>query len=213
MVKLIVHNPILAVVPAILALEIVPCTCAPSPKYSCMVTLTVPLSPADEDLNYGDIYYTVFPIPAKPLAELLAREKNATRVIVEINGQGKISSGLMPNGKKDFFITISKEVRQRFGLELGDEANLVITPDDSEYGMPLPEELAELWAIDEEAYRVFHTLTPGKQRGLIYQIAKPKGPDTRVKKAVQVSEYLKQVNGKLDYKELNAYMKADNANW
>jgi len=178
-----------------------------------MVTLTTTLSTADDDLNYGDIYYTVFPVSAVPLQELLSREKNATRVIIEINGAGKIYSGLMPNGKGDFFITISKEVRKRFELELGDEVELIIAPDNSEYGMPVPEELVELWAVDEEAYRVFHTLTPGKQRGLIYQIAKPKGPDTRVKKAVQISEYLKQVNGKLDYKELNAYMKADNVNW
>ncbi|MFK8161958.1 MAG: YdeI/OmpD-associated family protein [Lewinella sp.] len=178
-----------------------------------MISLRTQLSQADEDMNYGDIYYTVFPIPAKTVEELLQREKNPFRIIVKINGQGQISSGLMPNGKGDFFITISKEVRTKFDLELDDEVDLEILPDNSEYGMPLPEELSELWAIDEDAHRIFHALTPGKQRGLIYQIAKPKGADTRVKKAVQISEYLKSVNGKLDYKELNAYIKADNANW
>lgn len=178
-----------------------------------MISLTATLSHADEDMNYGDIYYTVFPLPRTPLEPLLQREHNPFRVIIDINGLGEIPSGLMPDGKGDFFVTISKEVRKRFDLELGDEVALTIKPDDSEYGMPLPEELAELWALDEEAYRVFHLLTPGKQRGLIYQIAKPKGSATRVKKAVQISEYLKSVNGKLDYKELNAYIKADNANW
>ncbi len=178
-----------------------------------MIKLTTTLSTADEDLNYGNIYYTVFPLSHQPLEPLLQREHNPFRVIIDINGMGEIPSGLMPDGKGDFFVTISKEVRKRFDLELGDEVALTIKPDDSEYGMPLPEELAELWALDEEAYRVFHLLTPGKQRGLIYQIAKPKGAATRVKKAVQISEYLKSVNGKLDYKELNAYIKADNANW
>jgi uncharacterized protein YdeI (YjbR/CyaY-like superfamily) len=62
-------------------------------------------------------------------------------------------------------------------------------------------------------YRVFHKLTPGKQRGLLYKINKPKGAETRVKAAIQISEYLKSVDGKLDYKELNAYIKADNENW
>lgn len=164
-------------------------------------------------MNYGDIFYTVFPLPRKLLEPLLQREHNPSRVIVNIKGIGEIPSGLMPNGKGDFFITISKEVRKRFDLALDDEVDLIIKPDNSEYGMPLPPELAELWAMDEEAHRVFHLLTPGKQRGLIYQIAKPKGADTRTKKAVQISEYLKSVNGKLDYKELNAYIKADNANW
>lgn len=178
-----------------------------------MITLQTKLARADDDRNYGDVYYTVLPIPHVVVTELLKREKNPSRVVVNINGHGNMSSGLMPDGKGDFFITVSKEVRKRFDLELDDEVSLIIEPDDSEYGMPLPEELAELWAVDEEAYRVFHLMTPGKQRSLIYLIAKPKGAETRIKKAVQFSEYLKSVNGKLDYKELNAYVKADNANW
>jgi uncharacterized protein YdeI (YjbR/CyaY-like superfamily) len=116
----------------------------------------------------------------------------------------------MPDGKGHFFITISKEVRKKYDLEEGDEVTLEISPDNSEYGMPLPEELAELWALDEEAYDVFHTLTSGKQRGLIYVIAKPKRSETRIKKAIQIMDYLKSVNGKLDYRELNAYMKSTN---
>lgn len=178
-----------------------------------MVTLTATLAKADEDLNYGNIYYTVFPIPNQDVAPVLDRENNPTRILVDINGEGQISSGLMPDGKGDWFITISKEVRQKFDLEEGEEATLVISPDDSEYGMPLPEEMSELWALDEEAYDVFHRLTPGKQRGLIYQVAKSKRSETRIKKSVQIHEYLKSVGGKLDYKELNAYIKADNANW
>lgn len=178
-----------------------------------MTSITTTLQTADEDLNYGDIYYTVFPLRAADLTEILAREHNPFRVLIDVNGKGKMSSGLMPNGKGDFFVTVSKEVRRRFGIELGDEVTLTIYPDESEYGMPLPEELAELWAIDDEARETFHRLTPGKQRGLIYQVAKPKGAQTRVKKAVQISEYLKSTGGKLDYKALNAYMKADNVNW
>ncbi len=178
-----------------------------------MIKIVTKLSRSDEDLNYGDIYYTVFPIKAADVKELLKREKNQFRVIINVNGKGNISSGLMPDGKGNFFVTASKEVRKRFGIELYDEVTLTISPDDSEYGMPVPEELVELWAVDEEAYTVFHKLTPGKQRGLIYQISKPKGTETRIKKAVQISEYLKGVNGKLDYKALNAYMKADNVNW
>jgi len=152
-------------------------------------------------------------IPHAAVAELLKREKNPYRVIININGQGNIFCGLAHDGKGNFYVTISKELRKRFGIGLGDEVKLTISPDDSEYGMPLPEELAELWAVDEEAHRLFHLLTPGKQRGLIYQVAKPKGMETRVKKAVQISEYLKGVNGRLDYKDLNEYMKKDNANW
>lgn len=179
-----------------------------------MPTITTPLIQVSEDVpGYAGVYYTAFVIPESEVHELLQREKNPSRIEVNINGQGSIFSGMMPDGQGNFFITVSKEVRKRFQLEEGEEAELVITPDDSDYGMPVPEEVVELWAVDEDAQRVFHLLTPGKQRSLLYLIAKPKGADTRVKKCIQIHEYLKSVNGKLDYKDMNAYMKADNVNW
>ncbi len=179
-----------------------------------MVEVQTALTSVQQDLEaYAGVYHNVFLVKEADVRELMQREKNPARIIFSINGQGRIYRAFMPAGNGDFFLLINQEICKQFNLEPEVSVTLQISPDDSEYGMPLPEELAELWAIDEEAYRVFHTLTPGKQRGLIYQIAKPKGPDTRVKKAVQISEYLKSVNGKLDYRELNAYLKADNVNW
>ena len=175
-----------------------------------MAQLTTTLSRADEDLNYGGVYYTVFPIPSGVVAHLLEREENASRVICHINGSGCIHSGLMPDGKGDYFITISKAVRERFGMEEGERVQLELLPDLSTYGIPLPAEAAEVWDIDPEAYAVFHQLTPGKQRSLLYQIDKLKGLEARAKKAVQIHDYLKSVDGKLDYRELNTYIKADN---
>ena len=179
-----------------------------------MITLQATLTSVKQDLEaYAGVYHNVFLVKKAEVQELLQREKNASRIIFSINGEGRIYRAFMPDGNGDYFILINQEICKQFNLEPEVPVTLQITPDDSEYGMPLPEELSELWAMDEDAYRTFHILTPGKQRSLIYIIAKPKGADTRVKKAVQISEYLKGVNGKLDYKELNAYIKADNANW
>lgn len=179
-----------------------------------MIEVKTALTSVQQDLEaYAGVYHNVFLVKEADIRELLQREKNPSRIVFSINGAGRIYRAFMPAGNGDFFILINQEICRQFNLEPEVPVTLQISPDDSEYGMPLPEELAELWAMDEEAYRVFHLLTPGKQRGLIYQISKPKGADTRVKKAVQISEYLKSVNGKLDYKELNEYIKADNANW
>ena len=179
-----------------------------------MIEIKTKLTTVQQDVEaYAGVYHNVFLVKKADVSELLQREKNAARIIFSINGKGKISRALMPSGTGDYFILINKEISKQYELEPEQEVTLAISPDDSEYGMPLPEELAELWAVDEEAYRLFHLLTPGKQRSLIYQISKPKGAETRIKKAVQISEYLKTVNGKLDYKELNAYIKTDNANW
>lgn len=115
----------------------------------------------------------------------------------------------MPDGNGDFFINVSKNVRKAANLELGDEVNFTLDADKSEYGMPVPEELVELWAMDEQAYSVFHKLTAGKQRSLLYRMGQPKTSATRAKRAVQFMEYLKSTNGILDYKELNIFVK----NW
>ncbi len=181
---------------------------------NALIEVQTALTSVQQDLEaYAGVYHNVFLVQEADVRELLQREKNGTRIIFSINGAGRIHRAFMPAGDGNFFILINQEICRQFNLVPEVPVTLQISPDNSEYGMPLPEELAELWAVDEEAYRVFHTLTPGKQRGLMYQIAKPKGADTRVKKAVQISEYLKQVNGKLDYRELNAYIKADNLNW
>ena len=67
----------------------------------------------------------------------------------------------------------------------------------------MPEETSELMAIDEEGDKLFHALTQGKQRSLLYIIGKPKRSETRLQKAVVVLEHLKTWNGKLDFKQLN----------
>jgi len=116
---------------------------------------------------------------------------------------------LLPDGKGDFFIIVNKARTKRMrsaGYAL-DALKVTLVPDTSEYGMPMPEELGELLLLDEEASKYFHALTPGKQRALIYQVAKPKREATRLRKAVGITEYLKVVRGKLDFAELNAYVK------
>ncbi|WP_198661693.1 YdeI/OmpD-associated family protein [Lewinella sp. IMCC34183] len=175
-----------------------------------MTTLTVPLTEAEQGTSYAGVYHTVFLIPRTAVAELLEREHNATRIICRINGAGEVHGGLMNDGRGDFFLTVSKEVRKQFGLDVGDQVTLELRPDDSDYGMAVPAEVTELWDLDPEARAVFHQLTPGHQRNLLYQIDKLKRPDSRAKKCVQIHDYLKHVNGKLDYRELNAWIKADN---
>ena len=175
-----------------------------------MPTLTLPLTRAAEGTGYAGVYATVFLIPADAITDILAREKNANRVVCRINDEGEVHAGLMHDGQGGYFMLVSKPLCKRYGLKVGEEATLVLRPDNSDYGMPVPEEASELWDLDPEAREVFHTLTPGHQRNLLYQIDKLKRLESRAKKTVQIHEYLKSVNGKLDYRELNAYIKADN---
>ena len=74
----------------------------------------------------------------------------------------------------------------------------------------MPEEMAEVLAQDEEGNRLFHALSPGKQRTLLYYAGQPKTSDTRLKRAVVFVEHLKANKGKIDFKQLNLDMKEAN---
>lgn len=135
------------------------------------------------------------------------KSKNIKRLQVRINSNEAIDSSLISGGDQQYFIKINKGQMKKFSLSIGDEASLEIIPDESKYGMPLPEEFAAIWEIDEEAKTLFHLLTPGKQRNLIYIVNKVKSLDIRARKANIIMEHLKINNGKLDFKVLNESLK------
>jgi uncharacterized protein YdeI (YjbR/CyaY-like superfamily) len=116
----------------------------------------------------------------------------------------------MPRGDGTHFININKELRDQLKLRVGMEVTATLQKDESKYGLPIPEELQELLIQDPEGDRLFHALTPGKQRSLIYIVGKPKQSETRIKKAVVLIEHLKANLGKIDFKRLNEDMKAAN---
>lgn len=128
------------------------------------------------------------------------------RVICIINGVS-FHCALMPDGKGDYFINVNKTLRDRLKLKLGDEVHYSLSPDDSEYGLPMPEELQELLQQDVEGSTVFHALTPGKQRTLIYMVITPKSTDIRLRKALCILEHLKATGGKINYRQLNELFK------
>ncbi len=129
------------------------------------------------------------------------------RVLCTINGQHEYQCALMPDKKRGFFINVNKEIRTKLKIKVGDNCNLSLKKDNSKYGLPVPEEFIELLKQDPEGEKVFHSLTMGKQRSLIYIIAKPKRSETRLTKAVVIIDYLKENNGALDFKALNQAFK------
>ena len=117
------------------------------------------------------------------------------------------SCALMPDGIGQYFININKEHRNKLKVIKGSMVTVSSAEDTSEYGMPMPEEMQELLYQDEEGSRVFELLTPGKKRTLLHLIGKIKSSDIRITKSIKIINYLKSVNGKLDFKELNEALK------
>jgi hypothetical protein len=150
-------------------------------------------------------YY--MPVPLEVQAAYKA--KGITRFIVEIKKPAAtLSSAIMPGGNNTYFILISKQVLKQYKFQLNQDVEILMKPDESTYGMPLSEELAELLQLDEEFATHFDKLLPGKQRNLIYAIGKFKSSDLRIRTAVVVADHLKANNGKLDFKMLNEALKS-----
>ncbi len=150
-------------------------------------------------------------IVPQEMADRLLREIPDKRFVVVISGEHRMQCGLISAGGEYFFY-LSKDKRKRWGIELGDTVDLTVSADESVYGIELPEEWAEMMSLDPETDRYFHALTPGNQRNLLHRIGSAKTVETRIRRAVQIAEYLRETGGRLDYKELAIFTKKHHQN-
>ena len=142
--------------------------------------------------------------------EVIARvfiKEDDRRVVCNLNEKVEYQCALLPKGDGSFLITVNKKIRDQLGLKDGSLVRVGLRKDESEYGLPMPEEFAEVLAQDEEGNRLFHALTPGKLRTLLYIVGQVKDPDKRVGRAIAIVEHLKKNGGKINYRQLNEEMR------
>jgi hypothetical protein len=138
------------------------------------------------------------------------RSLKIKRLVCTLNNKETIHCALLSMGNGTYFIMVNATLRKKLHLTVGSILNVKLEEDKSKYGIPMPEEMAEILAQDSEVDVIFHSLTPGKQRTLLYQIGLPKTTESRIKKAVLITRYLAEVNGKIDFREMNEYIKTNN---
>jgi hypothetical protein len=129
------------------------------------------------------------------------------RVVCRLNAALEYQCALIPHGRGRFVITVNTSLRQKLGLEIGHEARVELTRDESAYGLPVPEELTELFRQDKAGKRLFHALTKGRQRTLLYIVGKPKDPEARAHRAVVILRHLAENDGVINYRRLSAALK------
>ena len=104
-------------------------------------------------------------------------------------------------------ITVNKKLRDSLGLAFGMEVDVRLMKDTTEYGLPLPEEFQELLRQDTEGNRLFHALTRGRQRTLLYIVGSAKNPEKRIARSISIIKHLKANRGTINYKQLSAMLK------
>jgi len=136
-------------------------------------------------------------VPKSKVANF-AFKGNLRRVICTLNGKETFNCALFPS-RGDYFITLSKKLRDKLKLEVGNEVSIELAKDESKYGMPMPEEFAEVLRQDREGDRLFNALSPGNQRLMLKLIVFVKDVDKRIARSLVGIELLKKNDGKFDY--------------
>ena len=138
-----------------------------------------------------------------PFVSLFPIIEKTRRVFCRLNDAVEIQCAILPFGEGRHVITINKKLQKQLNISFGDRLSATLRPDDSPYGLPMPEEFEAVLQQDSEGNRLFHALTAGKQRTLLYITANIKNSDARIQRALTIIEHLKSQNGKIDFKKLN----------
>ncbi len=134
-------------------------------------------------------------------------DKKSRRVICTLNGEEEYQCAILHYRTRLPVISVNTGLRKKLRLDFGSEVDVTLKKDSSEYGLPLPEELWELFLQDKEGSRVFHSLTRGKQRTLLYIVGQGKSTDKRIERSLVIVQHLKTNKGKIDYRKLSQLLR------
>ncbi len=159
--------------------------------------------------RYDDtrVYQLHLTVPNEIASEFVAKKQS--RVICSVNNSLHFHAALLPkNGL--YHILMNQANCKKLGVTAGDTLEVVLEPDTSKYGMPLPQEIENLLEADSLFHQYFEGLTPGKQRNLLHIVNQVKSTRSRETKAQAICDHLTEAKGKLDFKALNDKIKAYN---
>lgn len=123
------------------------------------------------------------------------------RIKCTLNKTITVSRAMSPKGEINY-ILLNKDILKKCNLEIGDEVSVELQPDQSKYGIDITEEMEEVLYSDPDGSDLFHKLTPGVQRSLIYIVNKIKSSQLRIERSFVILEHLKKMKGEVDPKLL-----------
>ncbi|MBI1286215.1 MAG: DUF1905 domain-containing protein [Flavobacteriales bacterium] len=156
----------------------------------------------------SDLYHWFFSVPNEIAVQLI--EGNDRRVVTTVNGAVKYHCAIYGDGMGGHRILLNSERVKKLGLVRGETISVELEKDRSEYGVPMSEELREVLDQNPEADELFHKLTKGTQRTLIYWSDNVKSSEIKIRRAIVMTDHLVTQNGKPDFKLLNVAIKEAN---
>ena len=126
-------------------------------------------------------------------AEMFKSEDKSRRVVCTL-GDVEFPCAIMPLGT-GWMIMVNKDRQKKLGFTEGMLVEVGLRQDNSQYGMPFPEELQEVLAQDDIAQSYFEALTAGKKRSLMHLVNNVKNVDTRIERALMIAQRLRETKG------------------
>lgn len=136
--------------------------------------------------NVGYGYTVVFLDPALH-DQLPLDEHPRLRMSGEIN-EYPVSGAWQPSRGR-WYLMLNKKLLRDGGFQIGDEVEVRFRVEDQD-AVDVPEALRQALAASETATAAWNELTPGKQRGLAYQVASARTEPTRRRRVAAVLDAL-----------------------
>lgn len=151
--------------------------------------------------SHNKLWGAHFRVPPSVADKLI--KGRSRRVIASLNDVVRYQCALLSHGNGIFVISVNKKLRDLLRVSFGEKIHVGLTKDRSKYGLPMSDEMRELLRQDRIGNRLFHSLTAGRQRTLLYIAGQAKNPNARALRAVTILEHLKANEGKVNYRQLN----------
>jgi hypothetical protein len=123
------------------------------------------------------------------------------RMRCSVNNSDEFPCALMPI-RGEGVILLNQSLRKSLGIREGQLVQVRLVKDESEYGMPMPEEMMTTFELDPKAHEFFNKLSMGKRRSLIYLVLKVKSSQIRINKSLAIAHHLCTQHGAINYKQL-----------
>ncbi|KEZ93484.1 hypothetical protein [Nonlabens ulvanivorans] len=144
------------------------------------------------ETSIGNNGYTGAILIPDDIAAQLATDK-IKRVVATVIANDKEITLYAGIAKKHgvIYMMFSKANQKTLGVTAGDSLKINMREDTSKYQAPMTEELEAVLLSDYEAYEIFESLLPGKQRNIIFMVYRVTDSQKRVDIALNIMENLK----------------------
>lgn len=119
------------------------------------------------------------------LAQLPGRAEKGDfnqRLLITLDHQIQWQAGILALGAGSGMITVQKDRLKKLGKTLGDSVIVQLEKDDSEFGVPVADEINEYWIQVPESKDRFDALTPGMKRYILNHVSTAKSTEKRLER-------------------------------